>query len=354
MNKSMNSALIQNIQPSFDEFIKEEKEEEENTIDHNTDNNNIKEEAIEITGSLVAVTKKGQNPPIINTTDTDTLIYTPIKRLFPMKKRFVVVKQSKGNTLLNRKRIFSYRYVVKKQDYRSTFYNTHTNKYNNHTPFSTPNNSTNNKVLFKTEKIIKEKKKYFAIFKIKDETNREKYKSYNLLKKYKSYKYNSRYLNTSYRINSSSNNNSNYPNKQTKPKFMIIKKKILANKNRTNINEIIDLKVMNDKYFITNSDIVLALLEITYNSNSYDFGSKKYPPETKKFWDQINVFPHFDNILKDYTESTLRKYWNYMNYYMSNFRSLDRLIEKIKSTKDEIDSYNLKLKNYYIWYNRIL
>ena len=214
--------------------------------------------------------------------DKSNIINTQLKR-----KKFIVIKEQLGNTLLNRKRIISYKIKeVPLIQNKSSF----------------PNISS----LFKIEKS-----------KINESTD--------------------------LKVKNQSNDNHQTPNNRP---FYTIKKEMLNQRIRKrkttmqSFEEIIDLSAMNKKHFITNSDIILALFEICINFSSYNLGLKIVNINNKSFWDALRTFPHFQRILQDYKIETLRKYW----LILSEYKDKMELITTIKKHAYNIDNNNLKLK----------
>ena len=86
---------------------------------------------------------------------------------------------------------------------------------------------------------------------------------------------------------------------------------------------------------ITYSDILLALLEVGKNSNSYLFA---YSSKSKCFWTDILEYTILKKIFSDFKAETLRKYWSELSKY-----DTEDSTELIKKNKSYLDKLPLKL-----------
>ena len=86
---------------------------------------------------------------------------------------------------------------------------------------------------------------------------------------------------------------------------------------------------------ITYSDILLALLEVGQNSNSYLFA---YSSKSRCFWSDILEYNTLKKIFADFKAETLRKYWSELSKYDTEDAS-----DLIKKNKSYLDKLPLKL-----------
>jgi hypothetical protein len=82
---------------------------------------------------------------------------------------------------------------------------------------------------------------------------------------------------------------------------------------------------------ITYSDILLALLEVGQNSDSYLFA---YSSKSRCFWSDILQYTVLKKIFSDFKAETLRKYWSELSKY--DTEDATDLIRKNKSYLDKL------------------
>ena len=97
----------------------------------------------------------------------------------------------------------------------------------------------------------------------------------------------------------------------------------------------INLEDLSTHPFITYSDILLALLEVGQNSNSYLFA---YSSKSRCFWSDVLEYTALKKIFADFKSETLRKYWSELSKYDS-----DDATDLIKKNKSYLDKLPLKL-----------
>jgi len=97
----------------------------------------------------------------------------------------------------------------------------------------------------------------------------------------------------------------------------------------------INLEDLSKHPLITYSDILLALLEVGKNSNSYLFA---YSSKSKCFWTDILQYTILKKIFSDFKAETLRKYWSELSKY-----DTEDSTELIKKNKSYLDKLPLKL-----------
>ena len=97
----------------------------------------------------------------------------------------------------------------------------------------------------------------------------------------------------------------------------------------------INLEDLSKHPIITYSDILLALLEVGKNSNSYLFA---YSSKSKCFWTDILEYTILKKIFSDFKAETLRKYWSELSKY-----DTEDTTDLIKKNKSYLDKLPLKL-----------
>ena len=97
----------------------------------------------------------------------------------------------------------------------------------------------------------------------------------------------------------------------------------------------INLEDLSKHHDITYSDILLALLEVGKNSDSYIFA---YSSKSRCFWEDVLQYTILKKIFIDFKAETLRKYWNELSKYDS-----DNATDLIKKNKSYLDNLPIKL-----------
>ena len=97
----------------------------------------------------------------------------------------------------------------------------------------------------------------------------------------------------------------------------------------------INLEDLSKHHLINYSDILLALLEVGQNAESYLF---PYSSKSKCFWVDILEYKTLKKIFVDFKAETLRKYWHELSKYDSEETS-----DLIKKNKNYLDNVPLKL-----------
>ena len=97
----------------------------------------------------------------------------------------------------------------------------------------------------------------------------------------------------------------------------------------------INLEDLSKHPLITYSDILLALLEVGQNSNSYLFA---YSSKSRCFWSDILQYNVLKKIFSDFKAETLRKYWSELSKY-----DTDDATDLIKKNKSYLDKLPIKL-----------
>ena len=97
----------------------------------------------------------------------------------------------------------------------------------------------------------------------------------------------------------------------------------------------INLEELSKHHLITYSDILLALLEVGKNSNSYLFA---YSSKSKCFWTDILQYTILKKIFADFKAETLRKYWSELSKF-----DTEEATDLIKKHKSYLDKLPVKL-----------
>ena len=97
----------------------------------------------------------------------------------------------------------------------------------------------------------------------------------------------------------------------------------------------INLEDLSRHHLITYSDILLALLEVGQNADSYLFA---YSSKSRCFWNDILEYKVLKKIFVDFKAETLRKYWSELSKY-----DTEDATDLIKKNKSYLDKLPLKL-----------
>lgn len=98
----------------------------------------------------------------------------------------------------------------------------------------------------------------------------------------------------------------------------------------------IDLNALSaNNKVLENSEVILAIFEITTNSEYYGVTKSN---KSRSFWDSLYKVKEFEKILSAYKSETLRKYWR----LLSEMKNRKQFLDTVKKYSKEIDSTNLK------------
>lgn len=97
----------------------------------------------------------------------------------------------------------------------------------------------------------------------------------------------------------------------------------------------IDPYVINNNNEITNSDIILCILEICLNPHKFKL---KYSPKSKVFWDSVLKKPNIQNIFKNFKPETLKKYW----LILVQAKNFNQVIDLVNTHKELINNKKIK------------
>ena len=97
----------------------------------------------------------------------------------------------------------------------------------------------------------------------------------------------------------------------------------------------INLEDLSKHHVISYSDILLAILEVGHNSDSYLF---PFSSKSKCFWSDILEYKVLKKIFVDFKAETLRKYWSELSKY-----DTEDATDLIKKHKSYLDKLPLKL-----------
>lgn len=130
------------------------------------------------------------------------------------------------------------------------------------------------------------------------------------------------------------------PRLQVEPKPKRASKKTLSSlpeiPEASQYGTIIDFDAINKKGNLTNSDILLAIMEISLNGVKYNMTNSS---KTRAFWEQTQQNKKFENLLAAYKTETLRKYWRIISEINNN----KRVIEVVKKYQEEINYTDMKI-----------
>lgn len=100
--------------------------------------------------------------------------------------------------------------------------------------------------------------------------------------------------------------------------------------------EVIDLTSIEKKENISNSEYILAIMEICLNGSKYGL---THEHSTKEFWKEVDANERLNSILKKFKTETLRKYWRTIR----DINDYDNVIKVIKDNASCIDKPFYKL-----------
>ena len=110
---------------------------------------------------------------------------------------------------------------------------------------------------------------------------------------------------------------------------------ILQKNPNAKVKPYINLEDLSKHPLITYSDILLALLEVGQNADSYLFA---YSSKSRTFWNDILEYKVLKKIFVDFKAETLRKYWSELSKY-----DTEDTTDLIKKHKSYLDKLPLKL-----------
>ena len=110
---------------------------------------------------------------------------------------------------------------------------------------------------------------------------------------------------------------------------------ILQKNPNAKVKPFINLEDLSKHHLITYSDILLALLEVGQNTESYLFA---YSSKSRTFWNDILQYKVLKKIFADFKAETLRKYWCELSKY-----DTEDATDLIKKHKSYLDKLPLKL-----------
>ena len=103
-----------------------------------------------------------------------------------------------------------------------------------------------------------------------------------------------------------------------------------------NITEFISNMNINNKKIISNSDMILIILEICLNSSQFNL---KGDNSSRLFWEEVGKKEILFPITKLFKPETLRKYWRIIR----NINKPKKIINAVKEYKDKLNNENIKL-----------
>lgn len=134
-------------------------------------------------------------------------------------------------------------------------------------------------------------------------------------------------------INAEENNETKIPQN---PQTQQVEELKLAEVKREGNPLFIDLLALtNNNKALDNSEVILAIFEITNNSEFYGISKSN---KSRSFWDGLHNVKEFEKILASYKSETLRKYWR----LLSEMKNRKQFLDIVRKYSQEIDSTNLK------------
>lgn len=103
-----------------------------------------------------------------------------------------------------------------------------------------------------------------------------------------------------------------------------------------NISEFISNMNSKNQLNISNSDMILIILEICLNSSQFEINEDN---SSRIFWEEIGKKEILFPITKIFKTETLRKYWRNLR----NIKKPEKIINVVKEYKDKINNENIKL-----------
>lgn len=95
---------------------------------------------------------------------------------------------------------------------------------------------------------------------------------------------------------------------------------------------LINLFDLSKKHEFTNSDVILALIEIALNSDCYSI--PKYSGKSNNFWEEVVQYNELKRLFQFYRPETIKKYWRLINY-KNNSENAAKIVKQNKRLIDE-------------------
>jgi len=125
--------------------------------------------------------------------------------------------------------------------------------------------------------------------------------------------------------------------------ILIKKKRKMKTNHNDNIQDnqletIINISEIKSKNadIISNSDMILLILEICLNSNQFNLQGDN---SSRTFWEEVGKRQDLNFITKTFKPETLRKYWRTLR----RINRPKKIINLVKEYKEKLDSENIKL-----------
>ena len=103
-----------------------------------------------------------------------------------------------------------------------------------------------------------------------------------------------------------------------------------------NIPEFISTLNNEEKKLISNTDMILFILELCLNSSQFNL---KGDNSSRKFWEEVGKLKELSPITKIFKPETLRKYWRLLR----NIKKPKKIINILNEYKNLINNENIKL-----------
>lgn len=101
-------------------------------------------------------------------------------------------------------------------------------------------------------------------------------------------------------------------------------------------DDIISFKTLFGKEEITNSDLILSIIEICINPFKYKHQSS---PSSANFWSLVYDNQYLFHVFRKYSQDTIRKYW----LLLKNCRNFDKLINTIQENTNLLNDSKCSL-----------
>lgn len=101
------------------------------------------------------------------------------------------------------------------------------------------------------------------------------------------------------------------------------------------VKHIIDIEELNKKNKLSNSEMILAICEITTNSKYYGMQNST---RSRIFWEIIENMDDYENVFGSFRSETLRKYWR----MLSAVENTGKIVKVVQENQKLIDNQLLK------------
>jgi len=99
------------------------------------------------------------------------------------------------------------------------------------------------------------------------------------------------------------------------------------------IPRLINLEEVSSNPDISNTNIILSIMEIALNASDYQIS---YLNKSNKFWEEVNKMEKYKRVFGLFKAETLRKYWRMINE-LGNYEPILEVLQKNKKIIDNKD-----------------